>query len=88
MGVMNEKELFDQLVKTIFVYRKPEDLKQFLTAILTPKELVEISTRLQIVRLLKSGTPQREIAKKLGVGVATVTRGSRELLKGNFKEID
>lgn len=85
---MNEKELFDQLVKTIFVYKKPEDLKQFLTAILTPKELVEISTRLQIVRLLKRGIPQREIAKKLGVGVATVTRGSRELLKENFKEID
>lgn len=88
MGVMNEKELFEQLVKAMLVYKKPIDLKQFLTAILTPKELVEISTRLEIVKLLKKGVPQREIAKKLGVGVATVTRGSRELNKGNFKDID
>jgi Trp operon repressor len=37
--------------------------------------------------MLKSGIPQHEIAEKLGVGVATVTRGSKEIQKGNFKVV-
>jgi len=42
---------------------------------------------LQIVRMLKKGVPQHQIAKELGIGIATVTRGSKELQKGNFKYI-
>jgi len=59
----------------------------FLYGILTPQELEEIPVRLQIVKLLKKGTPQHEIAQKLGVGVATVTRGSKEIAKGRFSSI-
>ena len=59
----------------------------FLEGILTPKEMLEIPMRLQIVRMLKQGTPQHEIAEKLHIGIATVTRGSKELQKGNFKHI-
>lgn len=31
--------------------------------------------------MLKQGIPQKEISKKLGVGIATVTRGSKALNK-------
>ncbi|PIY71417.1 hypothetical protein COY88_00260 [Candidatus Roizmanbacteria bacterium CG_4_10_14_0_8_um_filter_35_28] len=55
--------------------------------ILTPREIDELSTRLQIVKLLKKGLPHQEIARRLGVGVATVTRGSREIRMGRFKNI-
>lgn len=54
----------------------------FLKNILTPAELDEISVRLQIVKLLKKGMPQREVAEKLGVSIGTVSRGSRELKYG------
>lgn len=56
--------------------------KEFLTNILTPSELDEVAKRLQIVKLLKKGVPQRDIAKKLDVSIATITRGSRELKYG------
>ena len=56
-----------------------------LAALLTPNELDAISTRLEIARLLQTGISQRQIAKQLGVGIATVTRGSRELKAGKFK---
>lgn len=50
-----------------------------LNALLTPTEIGEMQHRLQIFELLEKGIPQREIAKQLGVGIATVTRGSRAL---------
>jgi len=51
----------------------------FLKDILTPAELDDVVLRLQIIKMLRAGTPQREIAKKLGISVAKVTRGSRAL---------
>jgi TrpR family trp operon transcriptional repressor len=54
-------------------------LDGFLRALLTPSEYKELAIRWQIVSLLEQGMPQREIATKLGVGIATVTRGAREL---------
>jgi TrpR family trp operon transcriptional repressor len=59
-------------------------LKDFLVGILTPKEIEEIAVRIEIIKQLKKGIPQQQIAKKLQVGIATVTRGSKELQKGRF----
>ncbi len=56
--------------------------QDFLRNILTPKELEEIALRLQIVKMLKKGIPQRKVAEKLGVSIGTVSRGSRELQYG------
>jgi TrpR family trp operon transcriptional repressor len=60
---------------------------EFLLGIFTPQELEEIPTRLQIVKKLKQGIPQHQIARELNVGVATVTRGSKEIQKGRFSNI-
>lgn len=56
-----------------------EVLREFLLDILTPGEYTEVMTRWQIVKRLAAGEAQRTIAKDLKVGIATVTRGSREL---------
>ena len=52
----------------------------FLKDILTPKEYKMLSMRWQIVKQLAKGISQRQIAENLGVSIATITRGSRELL--------
>ncbi len=65
------KELIDQLLKI----KTQEEMEDFLLGILTPKEREELPMRLKIVKMLRSGIPQHEIAENLGVGVATVTRG-------------
>lgn len=64
-------------------------LEKFIIDLLTPAEYREISLRWQIVKMLHKGIPQRQIAETLGVSVATVSRGSRELLdlKGGFSQI-
>lgn len=85
---MSDQEQLNEFIKQVFSYKDEKALGAFFEAILTPKELEEIPMRLQIIKMLKQGLPQREIADKLGVGVATVTRGSKEIHKGNFKDID
>ena len=77
----------DELIDLLLSIKNREEMKDFLLGILTPKELQEIPTRLQIVKMLKSGIAQHEIAGKLGVGIATVTRGSKELQLGRFKVV-
>lgn len=79
--------MFEQLVAQLLAIKTRGEMVDFLKGILTDRELEEIPTRLEIVKMLKSQVPQHEIAEKLGVGIATVTRGSKELQKGRFKNI-
>ena len=82
----NNEELLI-LIDTLLKFKTREQMYDFLFGILTPKELLEVPKRLAIVNMLKKGTQHHEIAAKLGVGIATVTRGSRELQKGRFKYV-
>jgi len=77
---MNTNNIYQQdLLEHLLTAKDPESMSNILQDLLTPSELSEISKRLQIIRLLKTGMPQRQIAETLGVGIATVTRGSRAL---------
>lgn len=61
------------------VAARPTLLKAFLVDILTREEFEDLTLRLQILKLLQQGVPQRTIAQKLGVSIAKITRGSRLL---------
>lgn len=78
---------FNDLVTTLLSMKNKAEMTNLLEGILTPKELLEVPMRLQIVRMLQKGIPQHQIAKELGIGIATVTRGSKEIQKGNFKYV-
>lgn len=56
-------------------------IERFLRSILTEKELDEVSSRWELVKLLNSGMSQRKISEKLGISLCKITRGSRELKK-------
>ena len=77
----------NQLIDLLLSIKTRDGMEDFLLGILTPKELKEIPTRLQIVKMLKKGVSQHKIAEKLGIGVATVTRGSKEIQLGRFKVV-
>lgn len=76
-----------ELIEAFLKNKTSSEMLDFLKGILTPKEFDEVVTRLQIVKLLKKGLPHQEIARRLKVGVATVTRGSRELRLGRFSKV-
>ena len=56
-------------------------LLELLEDILTPREYRDLVIRWILVKELVKGTPQREIAWKLGISFSRITRGSRALEK-------
>ncbi|MFA6308096.1 MAG: Trp family transcriptional regulator [Patescibacteria group bacterium] len=75
------------LSKYLLSIKTEQEMQAFLQAIFTPAELEHIPKRLELIRLLKKGITQHKIASRLSVGIATVTRGSQELKKNNFKNV-
>lgn len=67
----------------------PMLIEAFLNSILTPKEIHDISSRWELVKLLDSGVSQRKIAENLHLSLCKITRGSKELKKQNsaFKKL-
>ena len=79
-----KRELIEELAK---VAKDKQLLADFVRDILTPREFENISVRWQIVKRLAKGEHHASIADDLHLGVATVTRGSREMRKkeGGFR---
>jgi len=67
------------IADTLWQIKDKEDFGNVLEDILTAGEITEIADRILIVKYLKEGIGQREIAQKLGISITTVSRGSRLL---------
>lgn len=72
----------NELLDSLLQVKTRKEMDALLRGLLTQKELEELPKRLEIFKQLKKGIPQHEIAQKVGVGVATVTRGSMEIQRG------
>ncbi|MHA7880666.1 MAG: Trp family transcriptional regulator [Saccharospirillum sp.] len=68
-----------ELIRHLLAIDSDIAMDEALESLLTPAEYNEISKRLQIFKMLRAGVPHRKIAETLGVGIATVSRGSRAL---------
>jgi TrpR family trp operon transcriptional repressor len=75
-----KKELVEIFAK---IFGDKKLMAEFLTDILTPSEFETLSLRWQIIKKLNRGETHRSIAEDLGLGMNTVTRGSRELRNKN-----
>jgi TrpR family trp operon transcriptional repressor len=74
-------ENLDELSETLANTKDPKLIRDFLCCLLTPAEVADIATRWALVKALDRKTPQREIARTLGLSLCKITRGSRELKK-------
>ncbi len=86
---MKDKHLKELLETFRSVAKDDATLFMFVQDLFTPAELEEFVRRWQIVKLLSTGKTQREVAEKLHVSIATVSRGARMLRnpKGGFNQI-
>jgi TrpR family transcriptional regulator, trp operon repressor len=82
---MTDAELYINLEKFFIKSRTPARVRDLMYGLFTQGERKEFALRLEIIRRLKKGTAHYKIAKSLGVGVATVTRGSHELRRKRFR---
>ena len=76
---------FSNFIELIHTTQDKQLLGDLLIGVTTTQEREAIVQRIKIIKRLIAGEPQARIAKELGVGIATVTRGSKELSQGRFK---
>ena len=74
-------------VQSFLKAKTADEMENLLLGLLTTKEAEEFGKRIEIIKLLKQGVAQHKVAEKLGVGVATVSRGAQELKLKRFKVI-
>lgn len=56
-------------------------IQEFLECLCTKSEIKDFADRWLLVKEIEKGTSQREIAKKFGMSLCKITRGSKELHK-------
>lgn len=61
----------------------PAEIREFFTCLFTPSEIREFSLRWALVNEMVNGKTQREIARRFGMSLCKITRGSRELKREN-----
>lgn len=59
--------------------REPDQMHRFLAEVLTPSEHRDLALRWELMRRLKQGIPQRQIARELGISLCKITRGAKIL---------
>lgn len=74
---------FDELLEAILLIKSKEELKLFFEEILTDAEIEDITKRWSLMKDLLNGISQRNIAKKYGISLCKITRGSKVLKNEN-----
>ncbi len=78
-----DKKPLRDLTKLFASIDDEKEAEMLLLDILTPQERDTIAERWQLIQALGSGMAQREVAKKCGVSISKITRGSHELQYGS-----
>jgi TrpR family trp operon transcriptional repressor len=81
MNTPEVEQTISELSQALARTADPLLLGALLRCLLTPAEIKDIAARWALVKALDKKIPQREIARKLGVSLCKITRGSRELKK-------
>ena len=80
---MSPQTRFRDLYELFASVKSAKEAEVLLKDILTPQELDSVAERWQLIQMLDAGVPQREIAKKLGISISKITRGSRMMQYGS-----
>ncbi|MEZ9267178.1 trp operon repressor [Vibrio splendidus] len=80
MASQPEYENWQQLMDLVKTAAGKDQHELLLTMMMTPDERDALVARVNILcELMKGDMSQRQVSQMLGVGVATITRGSNEL---------
>ena len=72
-----------QFYRAILALKNEEECRRFFDDVATIKEVLELSARLEVARLLDSGAVFSEISKQTGASSATISRVNKCLIYGD-----
>lgn len=72
----------DQLFDAVLSLKNREECYLFFEDVCTVNELLSISSRYEVARMLRDGCTYLEIAEKTGASTATISRVNRSLMYG------
>lgn len=78
-----QQKSVEEICALLAYIKDPQLIKDFFECLFTKAELKDFSNRWCLVKELEAGTTQREIAKKYGISLCNITRGSKEMKKEN-----
>lgn len=81
---VNDEFVSENLKELCHLIMKSGDehfLMDFCECLFTKAERTDFAKRWQLVKEINSGVTQRDIAKKYGMSLCKITRGSKELAK-------
>ena len=82
---MNKKiktDAVDHLFDAILTLKNPEECYKFFEDVCTINELLSLSQRYEVAKMLREGKTYLEIAEKTGASTATISRVNRCLTGG------
>ena len=83
---MNKKlktEAVDRLFEAVLCLQSKEECYTFFEDLCTVNELLSLSQRFEVARMLKEGNTYTEISERTGASTATISRVNRCLVYGN-----
>ena len=83
MGKDIHTDAVNQLFRAILTLETVEECYTFFEDACTINELLSLSQRFEVVRMLKQKKTYLEISKKTGASTATISRVNRSLIYGN-----
>ncbi len=83
MGKTIRTKAVDGLFDAILTLKTKEDCYKFFEDVCTVNELLSISQRLEVAKLLLKKTTYLDIAQQTGASTATISRVNRSLVYGS-----
>jgi len=77
-----KKQYFDDFYSMVSLLQDKEEIQNFFKDLLTPSEMVMISRRIQIAKMLMKGATHEDIREELGVGNTTISYVDKWLNEG------
>lgn len=84
-----EKKNLNQFYKAVLLLKNEEECRTFFDDVATIKEILDLSARLEVARMLNSGSVFSEISKETGASSATISRVNKCLTygEGGYKTV-
>ena len=84
-----EKNNLSQFYKAVLTLENEEECRMFFDDVATIKELLDLSARLEVARMLDSGSVFSEISRETGASSATISRVNKclEYGEGGYKAV-